>query len=375
MQSILHEIEKIRSGKPADIDFTIHNRYILSTKEADSSKTAYCFSVPVYNTATNNMVELIYRHHKTHTSFSGSSAAITIKEDIGFQNRYGCCRLSMPGEVIKKTESELVLKGPEGNAQMVPTLNGLLFKVPCSLNCPSVFSLTVDGSEAVRYNDKYFAVMRDKWIPLITVSCIGAWNQNGSVIAPCEIRVQKTSNCTYELRFHIQSKTGRFAVFEINMHENKLFQDTTVESRHPKVNNAFGGIAFLGATDAYGEQWLYSRLEFSNLPQLHSRRVRKAVLHIPDWNRSKSGLTANRISERFCSFGSNWSNKISVTEHLAGASTKNGYHHLDLTSWMANLKSKTYNFVIRANGTGNQAAVISTGDCYARPQIMEINFY
>ena len=219
--------------------------------------------------------------------------------------------------------------------------------------------------------------MRDKWIPLNTVSCIGALNQNGSVIAPCEIRVQKTSNCTYELRFHTHGKTGRFAVFEINMHENKLFQDMTVESLHPKVNNAFGGIAFLGATDAYGEQWLYSRLEFSNLPQLHSRRVRKAVLHIPDWNRSQSDLTANRISERFCSFGSNWSNKVALGALQQISLGSGAYLELNLTSLYVNrnrLQEAEGFVMVPQRNTEHDFLAVSTGDCYAMPQIVCVKY-
>ena len=158
------------------------------------------------------------------------------------------------------------------------------------------------------------------------------------------------------------------------MQETKLFQDTTVESRHPKMNNAFGGTAFLGQTDIFGEQWLYSRLEFSNLPQLQNKRILKAILHIPKLNNSNCLLTIHHISARFCSFGSNWKNKISITDPLTESVISNGYYHLDITNLIRDIKKKSENYVIRAKDLNSKPAIISTGDSFFKPQILEVKF-
>ena len=75
-------------------------------------------------------------------------------------------------------------------------------------------------------------------------------------------------------------------LFEANLYESKQIQDTTVESANPEVNNAFGGTAFIGNTTEFGEQWLYSRPDYSKFSELTDRQIIKAVLHMPKLNRS-----------------------------------------------------------------------------------------
>ena len=158
------------------------------------------------------------------------------------------------------------------------------------------------------------------------------------------------------------------------MYEGKLIQDTTVESMHPTMNNAFGGTAFLGTTDYLGEQWLYSRVDFSNISQLHNKKIIKAILHIPKLNKSNGLLTANRISSRFCSFGSNWKNKIPVTKQFSESFISNGYHHIDITSLVRRIGKQSESFVIKTKATDNKSTVISTGDSFFNPQIIELKY-
>ena len=73
-------------------------------------------------------------------------------------------------------------------------------------------------------------------------------------------------------------------LFEINLYERKLFLDTTVESKNIGVNNAFGSIAFVGDTEQFGEQWLYSRPAFSLISELYEKSLNYAVLHIPKYS-------------------------------------------------------------------------------------------
>ena len=57
-------------------------------------------------------------------------------------------------------------------------------------------------------------------------------------------------------------------LFEMNLHVPKLIFDTTVESKNPAKNNVFGSVAFLGRTEEYGEQWLYSRIDGMRIQRL-----------------------------------------------------------------------------------------------------------
>ena len=164
----------------------------------------------------------------------------------------------------------------------------------------------------------------------------------------------------------------RFAV-EINLQESKLFQDTTVESVHPTTNNAFGGISFLGQSKMFGEQWLYSRLELANLSQLQNRKIIKSILHIPQLGNNACPITLHKITKRFCSFGSNWENKIPIQESIAASYESNGYYHLDLTRLLGNFSKKSENFVLRGDSS-KKPVIIPTGDSFYAPQILEVKY-
>lgn len=375
MISIINEIEKISFDKPLQIDPVNYNRHMIVSRNSDRTKTAYCFSVPIFNEQLKNIVDLKFHHNKFESYCLGSSATITIADTAHFQNNYGSCCVSSLGKIAKRTNDTIYMDSTTGCIEISPTLNGLLFKVPCSVAHESTIRISIDCSfESIRSNDKYFAIMREKYVPFITVSCVGTLNSRGQVIAPCDISYREVNDKEYILTIKSESKRGKYIAYEINMHEVKLFEDTTVESQHPSINNAFGGTAFLGETKDFGEQWLYSRLNFSILPQLHNKKIMKAVLHIPKLNNGDCPLIANRILERFCSFGSNWENKISITEQFSESVASNGYQHLDITELVRNINEKTGNFVVRANTQKNKSTVVSTGDSYCHPQILEIKY-
>lgn len=374
MSDIFTEIKKI-AEKQITFD-TIHpNRHTILTLGMNGTKTAYCFAVPIYNEHTNNIVDMKFFHCKTFSSYEGSNSKILITDSIRMQNEYGYCDIILPGLLFKKTEDTLFWNSLQTPIEIKPTMNGLVFKVPCfALNTISITIKLGKAFPSINTNNKYFAIMREKFIPFITLSCLGTLNNRGEVMAPCEVCYQELNDKEFYLTFTTKNKVGKYISFEINMQEAKLFQDTTVESQHPKLNNAFGGTAFLGQTDTYGEQWLYSRLEFSNLLQLQNKRIIKAILHIPKLNSSNCLLKINRISTRFCSFGSNWDNKIPIAEPLTESVVSNGYYHFDITNLLSDIKKKSENYVIRAKNSNSEPAVISTGDSFFKPQILEVKF-
>lgn len=375
MTSVFKEVQKLSCDPSIGIDSGNYNRYMVVTGGHDRTRTAYCFGVPIYNSLTGNLVHLKFRHRKTESTYMGSSARITITDAACLADSYGYCKIFFPGKITRKTENKIFTASTEGCTEISPTLNGLLFQVPCANAQSHTIRMTLSQSfESIRTNDKYFAVMRERFIPFITVSCIGTQNDRGEVIAPCEVDFQRIDEKEYILTFKPKSDSGVCMAYEINMQEKKLFQDTTVESKHPTMNNAFGGVAFLGKTETFGEQWLYSRLEFSNLQPLQNKKILRAILHIPRLGHRKPLLTANRISARFCSFGANWKNKISVTNPISKAIVSNGYYHFDITELFATVRKTSENFVVRTENSVDKPVIISTGDSFYSPQILEIKF-
>ena len=206
-------------------------------------------------------------------------------------------------------------------------------------------------------------------------------------------------------------------MFEINMYEPKLIQDTTVESANPYENNAFGGIAFIGNTKEYGEQWVYSRADIDKISVFIGRTVNRAVLHIPRLCGELS-MEALRLTKRFCSFGANWDNKITDSDSLIKAELNKDYYTVDVTDIISSDKPRT---IIKSEGlilkpsselfsksnseqfskfssksnleqssklSSEQSSesylktrseisgftAVATGDSYFMPQVLEINF-
>ena len=375
MNSVFDEIKKLRNNSTVNIIEELSNRHTIVCQNSDRTKTAYCFSVPIRNVKTNNIVDLRFYHSRHASRFLGSNTEIIIDDRLKLTNQYGQCNIFTPGVISKRTENTIYLKKDNNCIDIHPTLNGLILIIDYNfIATEPILKLCFDHTfESIHANDKCFCVMLKEFVPFVSVSCIGVLNTSGQVIAPCEVQHKKFSETEYALAFSSVSKTKYRIAIEINMQENKLFQDTTVESVHPQMNNAFGGISFLGKSESFGEQWLYSRLELSNIPQLQGKRILKTFLHIPQLGYNTVPFTVNQISTRFCSFGSNWQNKITVSSPISESFFSNGYHHLDMSNLLGNLTKKSENFVIRGKAT-SKPVIIPTGDNFYTPQILEVNF-
>lgn len=375
MNSIIEEIKKMRNGETLTIDRHNSNRYRIVTMEADGSKTAYCFSVPIYNIKSKKLVDLSFTHDNSTSYALGSNAEISISNCITLANDDGLCRISLPEFYSSRDTKNIHFKGLD----VLPTLNGVAIKADCSSGMPYKFELTAGHPFMnARANNKYFSLMCEEYKPFITVSCIGTLDARGRVIAPASVRYQKLSDRDYSIEVSPYSPSGWYVMLEINMFEPKLFQDTTVESADPKSNNSFGGTAFIGNTSLYGEQWLYTRPDISRISENINKRTSKAILHLPQLNQSKTLLSASRIYNRFCSFGANWNVKVRPGETISSSVSENGYQSIDVTDIMVNSNSK---YIIRSEGLilrtkvkDSGFSVISTGDSYFAPQILELSF-
>ena len=167
-------------------------------------------------------------------------------------------------------------------------------------------------------------------------------------------------------------------MFEMNLYEPKLFQDTTVESMHPDKNNAYGSIGFIGKTKQHGEQWLYSRPDFSKISDLTSSRIDKVLLHIPVLNGSLENVEVYIPEKRFCSFGSTWNKKVNSSGKVASSNNNGRYITIDVTSMFTNRSEQILEYneglILKKPKGKNDFIAISTGDCYFSPQILEIKF-
>lgn len=375
MQSVLGEISKLRRGSPIIIDYHNSNRYRLVVQESNGTKTAYYFSTPIYSRRTRKMIDVKFQSNGDAIFSTGSNTNITVSRNVLIENAEGSCyiELSQNCNLISSQKVRCA------SMVLIPTTNGVAFKCALKTNEKATFTIEVGQPFLnVRANDRCFALMKERFRPFVVFSCIGTVDTSGDVIAPAKIEYQKLTDRRYRIAIFSTSPLAQSVLFEANLYENKLFQDTTVESMNPSTNNAFGSVGFIGNSSAYGEQWLYTRLDYSRIPEIMDKRIQKAVLHMPKLNQSKVEFSAYKVSARFCSFGSNWNNKIPGETPVSDSSSQNGYQSLDFTSLLIDGRTKTITksegLILKPKVKGSGFSVIATGDSYLAPQIMEINF-
>ena len=375
MQSVLGEISKLRSGVPIIIDYRNSNPYRLVVQENNGTKTAYCFSTPIYNRRTRKLVDMKFQSNGDTIYTTGSNANITLSHRLLMENAEGSCVMKLPQKPNLISSQEVRC----GSYAISPTTNGVTVKCDVRNNLANGFIVEAGQPYLnVRANDRYFALMKEAFRPLVVLSCIGSLDTLGNVIAPAKLEYQKLTDKKYRISVSATSPLANAVLFEVNMYENKLFQDTTVESKNPSTNNAFGGVGFIGNTSAYGEQWLYSRPDYSRISEVMDKRVHKAILHMPQLNRSNVELSVFKVTARFCSFGSNWNKKITDGALVSDSLTTSGYQSLDITSLLVDPRTRTIlrseGLILKSKIKNSGFSVITTGDSYFAPQILEINY-
>lgn len=375
MTSIIQEILHIRKGDYPVIDRNNRNRYRIVAIEPDGSRTAYYFATPIYHQATRKMIDLKFHEDGEKIYATGSNASLTFSDSIRMENADGSCQVAPFGHISRISEHELSFGG---NGRVTLTTNGFACFLPCGGKESIPFELEVsEPYPDIRANDRCFALMKESFRPFLSVCCIGTVGASGHIIAPAKLICQKLTDRRFTLSFVPCSPMGKGVLLEANLYEAKLFQDTTVESGHAGVNNAFGSIGFIGHTTEYGEQWLYSRPDHSRMPELGDKRILRAVWHIPRWNCTTADMTAYRLLTRFCSFGSTWEHKIPATSAVSNSATEYSFVRMDLTDILSDRHGRfvpSEGILLKASGTQNAFSVISTGDCYLRPQILEVSY-
>lgn len=373
MRTILEKIASLRNGRPATIDKSNANRYCLLLNEADGSKTGYYFSAPIYRARDGKLLNLRFEKKDTMAEFEGSNATVSLAQKIKLTNEEGRCLIYLPGVLGEVNED----CAKWGGATLYPTLNG----IACRAKGKHGFTFELEAMDrtlGIRSTDKCFCLMREKFRPFVVVASIGTVNEKGAVVASAKITYEKTEDDTYRITVHPWESRGEEVMFEINLYENKLLQDTTVESAYGYSNNVFGTTAFLGKTPFFGEQWLYARPDMGKIPELYAVRIQSAVLHMAKHANVTLPLRAYGVSARFCSFGANWNNKVGNTPDYTDALVEGEDIALPVTPFLADAAmgyAKASNgWIVKPMKQDGSFAPLSLADsCYA-PQILEVNF-
>ncbi len=365
-ESPLKEIEKLRREEDLKIFQRNKNRYAVIIRESESL-TAYFFSTPIYRLKERTLVQLNFTNMNGTYIHQGSNAMVKVTDqDVKISNELGKIRIFFNQQSFAVQNHSLV----SSNMQIIPTLNGIALKQRMSGQQIS-FHIQTENVYEIRSNSKYVAFMREKFLPFATFGLLPGLTAGRCI--PTQMEVKKVDDRNYQIFiFHTAAEE---IFFELNLYEGKLFQDTTVESYKDYENNAFGPITFLGNTEIFGQQWLYSRPDLSRLSDWEAGSIRRVRLHIPVYGKLEGTAAAYPLTERFCSFGSMWNNKIQPVSQKREGSFENGYQSFELTDFITTFSGgfkRTEGMVLKNNGPGY--TVMATGDNYYTPQILEINY-
>ena len=374
MSTVLQEIRELRNEEILYIDRDNYNRYRIVCNEPDRSKTAYYFSTPIYNNDTKKILNRSFEENQDNVFLTGSNSKISLnKGNLQFDAGEERYEIDFEGETLKFDGKNLI----SPRSCIYPTLNGVL----CCFHMHNEMKFHVKTKNKIYYvraNDRNISFMADDFRPWFTISCLGVINDANNVIAPVNITYIQFSGFEYQISIKSNRTSSAKVLFEVGVYENKLCQDTTVESILPKMNNVFGNTAFVGYSSYYGEQWLYSKFDLSRMEDIIDRRIYKVKLHIPKLNNSGIDLVAFETVGRFCSFGSTWNNKIYANNQISESLANNKYYIFDLSGVTISKDTKRYvnpqGIVIRPKYKRNGLAVLATGDSYCNPQILEINY-
>ena len=373
---LLNSIAKLRNGTAMYMDTTNKNRYSIILHESDGSKTAYCFASPIYDKQYEELLDMqFYKFDKGYRA-TGSNADIRIEKAITMCNAEGFCSLEFkkrPFDICGA--SKYVLQ--ERCGAILRTTNGIAAKFNCNMQGITFKLIAACPCVEVRENNKYLSIMREKYKPFLTLSSIGCSDSIGNIIAPALLDIKQNSDEEFEITITPQSPYATAVLFELNLYEPKLFQDTTVETGDPETNNAFGGIAFIGNSAAFGEQQLYTRPDFVKIRELSDKHINKVILHAEALNNG-STLVAHRIERRFCSFGSNWLNKAGQLARFSVSEKTNEHISFNLTDVTVNAQTRRLvqpdGLIIKSGSHNGGFTIIPTGDSAFIPQILEINY-
>lgn len=375
MNNVIEIIKMLRKESVLNIDQNNNNRYRVVVKEKDGTKTAYYFAVPIYNNETNEMVSLSFKHTPKGYIAVGSSSLISIAQMVRIETKDGFCQMPLIDTLMEDAIEQLKYK----DVTLYPTTNGVAYK--SKPKGTGTYSFELECSIPflnVKANAKSFSLLRERHQPFVTVSCIGSVDEKGNVVAPAKLTYSKINDRKYKISIS-SSENSLGALFEINMYESKLIQDTTVESNNPNDNNAFGSVAFLGNTFELGEQWLYSRFDLSNITGWLDKKILQANWYIPKYNSVNIDVSAYRVISHFCSFGSNWDNKVGFSYKIGDIVNDKEYAILNITKMFKEFQNqigvRPHGFVLKPkNKNNNGCNIVSTADSYYMPQVFSIHY-
>lgn len=371
---LIEIIKQIRKETNLDISDNKVCRHCIDIREKDAM-VSYLFSLPVRREKDGVLCETYWGKRGKTWEAEGAMFDVRIKVScdkiILSQPRKSYTLILPCQQSWKERDNELYSE----NMRISLNPNGVTMS--CNITDKSIkMQLQTDRPiYEVRGNGRYFAFMSQRFKPGATISAL-YFKGKGDTFYPVKLSYDKVDIDKYELEWEFLGESQGEFVFEYNLYEEKLFQDTTVSEAFIWENNVFGTTAFLGRSKTLGEERLYIKPRFDLLNQYRSCDIQSILLLIPKIAKDCPEIEAYRMDKRFCSFGSNWGNKVPHSRYCIPVTQDADNIVLDLTECMVeNGKLKFfYGILIKCVEQTMSYGVVATGDCLSFPIILEVRY-
>lgn len=347
-------------------------RYAYHLRQKDSAESKICFTTPIFH--GSSPVVKCFDTYPDCFSFQGSKGRIDVRREglVLHDSEYEIRLLWNNEQHFRLSQDRCVLTSEE--MSITPTFSGV--RITQQYCGPLYFTCLIKSEKTgyIRMNSKSFAYMRDTFAPVMTLSTMYT---DGNLKNPgVNLAMKQENESKVYLRMTASDENASHACWEINLYEPKLIMDTTVESARPNENNVYGNVAFLGHTGDHGVQYLYSRFDLSKLENDPRKKMKRFLLYIPYYKAGEQGFRMSAPFRRFCSFGSNWENKMPFTEFGAKYEKCGSYFVFDLSKYLLNEhgRFKENTGIVLYSAAPDGVSILSTADNYDRPQIVEIQY-
>jgi len=266
-QSSLRTIALLSNREELDVDINQSNRYCILLN-SHLGKEAYYFGTPIYNSDTRKLVKREFAISNGFYQFIGSNSIVEVsaKQLIMKQNNKIFC-LKFKNDISWKLQDGVLLSD---TFSVIPTYNGVSIKG--KIDQLAFYVSTKFFYQNIRVSQNCVCFMESRFKPIVIISALFVQSPNIGC-QPMQVKYSEMSKDGGYICFSSNALSYNYGVFDVNFYEPKLIQDTPVSGKFPRENNAFGPIAFVGKTNLFGTQWLYSRLDISKVTELQDENI------------------------------------------------------------------------------------------------------
>ncbi len=368
-ESPLETVSRLSGLTDLDINTEQKNRYCILLNRQDGYE-AYYFSTPIYQIDNGKSVKRKFEECADGFILRGSSANILVteREIHGFDHEKEFLIPFKESVSFRLSDGILI----SDKMTLIPNYNGVLIKghmenMQFSIKTNFVYTGIKQSKNCVSY-------MEGQFKPIVVFSALFGMDHQGNTTQG-SIKWEEKNHA--EAHVSIDScPRAEEGLLSIDFYEPKLLQDTPVSQLYPTENNAFGPIVYVGNSQTYGIQWLYSRLDLTKLSELKHACIQDMTLYIPLWGNSCGSMRYFGLPHRFCSFGSTWSNKIQRGKMLGYSHAEKGYAAIPLNNiylYQTHL-TESDGFVLTSVEHDQWVSTISTADHYTCPQILRVRY-